>query len=284
MTSYGLPLGRLYGPAWLNSQLWDPGFKCVWTAEKDQSGHHCPDQECEAEIKTRCYDKLHVAFCLCIVTMTNGQQRFCGHRFQAESPKACALHGWGEHDENRVFQRAKKGLSFELPELIPHEQPGWEMVLGGIGRIKHQVHVRMGLLDGESCFVQVQSWRSDGQPDQVTELARVATKEMLMTGAGPTVTSKAPVGAVGQGPEKEAVRALIETEQNDGTYNDLCSYEKYTALNMDVTAAGKLEKQRRQKARAVEQAGQHSTSRKRPKKCSRGDKTDYKRFMRGTKK
>ena len=113
MSDYGLPLGRLYGPSWLKPSLRNRGFRCIWDPKKDQSSHHCPD--CKGKIQLSCYKKLHVAFCICLETMPNGHQHFCGQRFQVESANACATHGWGEHDENRVFQHAKKGEEYKLP-------------------------------------------------------------------------------------------------------------------------------------------------------------------------
>lgn len=254
MKSHDLPLGRLYGPAWLNGDLWSPGFKCVWTAEKDQSGHHCPDQECDGEIKTRCYDRLHVAFCLCIITMTNGHQRFCGHRFQAESPKACASHGWGDNGENRVFQRAKKGLSFKLPEVIPHEKPGWEMVINGLGGGTKAVHICMGLIDGEQCFVRVLSRHSDGQPDQVAEIARVKAKELLLT-------------------ETDREIAL----RDDGA----TSYQKYAAFNKKLATAGELQDKIAKKDE--ERTAKRPTPGKGGKKRAQYDKKSYKRLIKGKK-
>ena len=96
MSNYGLPLGRLYGPVWLNPGLWKPGFRCIWDAKKDQSSHHCPDSDCDGNIKDSCYDDLHVAFCVCEITLPNGHPGFCGQRFQVKSSNACATHGWGE--------------------------------------------------------------------------------------------------------------------------------------------------------------------------------------------
>lgn len=285
MASFGIPLGRLYGPGWLNGEIWFPGFKCVWTAERDQSGHHCPDQECDGGIKTSCYDKLHVAFCLCLVSMANGHQRFCGHRFQAESPKACALHGWGDNDENRVFQRAKKGLSFKLPELIPHEQPGWEMVLSNFGSVQNLVHIRTGLIDGELCFVRVLSWLTDDQPDQVSEIARVKTKELRLTESDPRVALEAHKAAIGENPVKKAIHALAKTEQNDDEYNNPFSYQKYTNFTIEVAAAERLEEKKAKEEKVAAQAAERLASTKGGKKCNQHGMRDVKELvLKGKKK
>ena len=264
MSSFGIPIGRLYGPGWLNGQVWFPGFKCVWAAETDQSNHHCPDPECTSHIKTSCYEKLHVAFCLYSVPMPNGHRRFCGHRFQVESPKACALHGWGDADENRVFQRAKKGLAYELPTLFPHEQPGWEMVLSSFGSIQYPMHIRMGLVDSELCFVRVMSWLEDGQPDQVAEIARVKTKEMLLTETDPWV-ALAHKSVIEENPEK-AIQALVRAEQNDDEFNNPFSYRKYTIFTLKAEAATKLEEKKVRDVRAAAQAAQRLVTTKGGKK------------------
>jgi hypothetical protein len=284
MSSYGLPLGRLYGPAWLNKELWFPGYKCVWTAEKDQSGHHCPDQECDAEIKTSCYDKLHVAFCLETIIMPNGHKRFCGHRFQAESPKACALHGWGSNNENRVFQRAKKRLSFKLPDLIPHEQPGWEMVLTHFGGL-HQVHIRTGLVDGKFCFVRVLSRLADGQPDEVQEIACIKPKEMHLTESDRCLALEKAEAAVELSPEKKAVEALVMIEQSVKEFNNQLSYQKYNNHTAQVAAeeklAAKILKEAKDAAREAERA---VTMTKGGKKCVPVNAAKHLRMMKAKKK
>ncbi|KAJ4375663.1 hypothetical protein N0V86_007196 [Didymella sp. IMI 355093] len=288
MSSYGLPLGRLYGPAWLNSELWFPGYKCVWTAEKDQSGHHCPDQECDAEIKTRCYDRLHVAFCLELITMPNSHKRFCGHRFQAESPKACALHGWGTNNENRVFQRAKKRLPFKLPDVIPHEQSGWEMVLTHFGGLQ-QVHLRTGLVDGEFCFVRVLSWLANDQPNQVQEIARVKTKELRITENDPRVALEeaAPEekkNSVQKSPEKKAVEALVKIEQNVKEFNNHRSYQKHNNHTARVVAEEKLAEKIAKEAKDAARAAERVATTKGGKKCIQLSASQQLRIMKAKKK
>ena len=283
MSSYGLPLGRLYGPAWLNKELWLPGYKCVWTAEKDQSGHHCPDQKCDAEIKTRCYDQLHVAFCLVIITMANGHKRFCGHRFQAESPKACALHGWGSNNENRVFQRAKKRLSFKLPDIIPHEQPGWEMVLNHFGGL-HQVHIRTGLMDGKFGFVRVLSWLADGEPGEIQEIACIKPKEMQLTEVDSCVTPEKNEATLELSPEKKAVEALVKIEQNVKEYDNQFSYQKYNNYTAQVAAeqklAAKIVKEQKDAAREAERVARLT---KGGKKCVPVDAAKHLRMLKAKK-
>lgn len=244
--------------------------------------HHCPDPECNGAIKTSCYEKLHVAFCLCLITQTNGHQVFCGHRFQAESPRACALHGWGVNDENRIFQRAKKGLSFELPELLPHEQPGWEMVLSSFGSIQYPVHIRMGLIDGELCFVRVVSSALDGQPDQVAEIARVKTKELLLTKIDPRDALKAHKAANEEAPATKAAQVPAETEQSHNEYDNPFSYHKYTTLNLDIAAASKLEQKKAKEARTAAQVAERAarSSRKRGQRAAMG----MKHILKGKKK
>ncbi|KAF1923702.1 uncharacterized protein M421DRAFT_95969 [Didymella exigua CBS 183.55] len=285
MSIFGLPLGRLYGPAWLNGELWFPGYKCVWTAEKDQSGHHCPDQKCDAEIKTRCYDQLHVAFCLEAITMANGHKRFCGHRFQAESPKACALHGWGTNNENRIFQHAKKRMPFKLPNLIPHEQPGWEMVLTHLGGLHQPVHIRTGLVDGEFCFVRVLSWRADEQPDQVHEIARVKTKELQMTSTDPHVGLVEDKAVVQISPVKKGIQALAKTELNDEEeFNNPCSFQKYVKFNALSVAERKLAEKRAKEAKNTARAAGRAATTKGCKRYVQLDATKQLRMMNAKKK
>lgn len=284
MSSYGLPLGRLYGLAWLNKDLWSPGYKCVWTAEKDQSGHHCPDQECDAEIKTSCYDKLHVAFCLDTITMPNGHKRYCGHRFQAESPRPCTFHGWGSNNENRVFQRAKKRLPFELPGLIPHEQPGWEMVLNHFGGL-HQVQMRTGLVEGKFCFVRVLSWLADGQPDEVQEIPCIKPKEMQLTEANLGKGLKEVEATVEMSPEKKAVEALAMIEQNVNQFNKHFSYQKHNDHTARVAAEEKLSaKMAKALKGAAREAERAVTMTKGRKKCVPVNAAKHLKIMKAMKK
>ncbi|KAF3037954.1 hypothetical protein E8E12_005770 [Didymella heteroderae] len=284
MSSYGLPLGRLYGPAWLNKELWFPDYKCVWTAEKDQSGHHCPDQECDAEIETSCYEKLHIAFCFELDTIPNGHKRFCGHRFQAESPRACALHGWGSNDENRVFQRAMKRLSFQLPDLIPHEQPGWEMALTPFGCL-HQIHIRTGYVDGKFCFVRVLSWLADGQPDEVQEIPRVRTKEMQMTETYPCVALRKAGAIVEMSPEKKAAEASVKIKQNVKEFNNQFSYQKFNNHTAQVSAEEKLAANMAKEAKdAAREAKRAATATKGGKKCVRVGAAKHLRMRKPKKK
>lgn len=185
MPDYGLPLGRLYGPAWINPEFREPSFRNIWDAKKAQIEHHCPD--CDGVIKDSCYNKLHLAFCICLISMPNKQQRFCGQRFSVESSRVCGKHGWGKNDENRVFQLAKKGLEWsnkDLPSFIPHEQPGWEMKLSSLGHLRSRsqslICIRMSHVDGELCFVQVLSDNAKDQPDELLKIARVPTRELLL--------------------------------------------------------------------------------------------------------
>lgn len=284
MSAYGIPLGRLYGPAWLNGELWSPQYKCVWTAEKDQSNHHCPDQECDGDIKTCCYEKLHVAFCVCLVTMSNGHQRFCGQRFQCESPKTCALHGWGENDENRVFQCAKKGLDFRLPEVIPHEQPGWEMTLSGCGVIRQPVNIRMGLVDGELCFVRVLSYLVNGQPNQVSEIARVKVKELLLTEMDPRPAFKTRKKVMEKTSAKRALQALMEAEQDDDEYNDPCTWRRYTTFALEPAAAEKLEEKRAREARAAVLAKKRAAAARGGRCCAQQSLKTYKQSLKSRKR
>ncbi|KAF3002560.1 hypothetical protein E8E13_007819 [Curvularia kusanoi] len=284
MSAYGLPLGRLYGPFWLTPSLWSPHFKSVWTAEKDASNHHCPDPECQSDIRTRCYNRLHVAFCLCIVTMPNGHHRFCGHRFQAESPRACALHGWGEGDENRVFQRAKKGLEFELPKVFPHEQSGWEMVVSGLGIVQQPVSVRMGLVDGEFCFVRVISYRDDEQPDRVSEIARVKTKELLITATDPRVGFRTGNAAGKEDAAETAVQALKKSEQHGLEFKSVYEYRNYTYLASQRAANEKLQEKKAKEAKSAALAAQRAGAAKGGKSCAQESRKSYKQFTKRKKK
>lgn len=105
--------------------------------------------------------------------MPNGHHHFCGRRFKVGSRGACFLHGWGANEENRIFLQARRGQDYELPASIPHEQPGWEMELSSFGPWNSPVHIRMGLVDGERYFVRVLTRHADGQPDQVSGIARL---------------------------------------------------------------------------------------------------------------
>ncbi len=192
------------------------------------------------------------------------------------------MHGWGENEENRVFQRAKKGLSFELPKFIPHEQPGWEMLFTGFGGVHAPIHVRMGLIDGELCFVRVVSWLSDGVPDQVSEIARVKTKELLLTESDPRSALNSLNRSSPNALQRNAIQALVKTEQDDDEFNDPYSYQKYTDLSLELAAAKKWEEKRRSQLKAKEQFAERLALPRGGKKCALDIKS-YKRLIRGKK-
>jgi hypothetical protein len=267
MPDYGLPLGRLYGPAWLNGKLWKPRFKCVWTGELDQSNHHCPD--CKGTTKIRCYDKLHVAFCLCLVKMPNGHHQFCGHRFQVESPDACFLHGWGKNNENRVFGLAKKGLDWsedDLPSFLPHEQPGWEMEPSSLGHLQSLVCIRMKLIDGKQCFVGVSSRKAE--PDQF--IACVKPKELSsMTETGPRVALDANrVVLEEDDPIEGALQAFARAERITSVYDNPRTYEKYNKLASERAEAERLEEKKAKEARSAALATERAAAARSRKNCA----------------
>lgn len=212
--------------------------------------------------------------------MANGHDRFCGHRFQTESPKACALHGWGARDENRVFQRAKKGLSFELPVEFPHERKGWEMVLASAGCFQQPITIRMELVEERLCFVRVLSLLGDGRPGEITEVARVKTKELLLTDTDPRERFRACGDADSESSAEMAVRALFGSEQQDGEFDNPFAFKNHITVALDLAAAKKLEEKKTREARAANLAAQRAAAAKENKKCAKGSAVSYKQIIR----
>lgn len=216
--------------------------------------------------------------------MPNGHQRFCGHRFQAESPRACVSHGWGEGDENRVFQRAKKGLKFELPNVFPHEQLGWEMVVSGLGVVQQPVSVRMGLVDGELCFVGVISCLDNGEPDQASEIARVKTKELLITATDPRVGLSTGNVAGKEDAAETAMQASEKAEQHGLEFKSVYEYRNYTNLASKRAADEKLQEKKAKEAKSAALAAQRADAAKGGKSCAQESRKSYKQFTKCKKK
>jgi hypothetical protein len=263
MSNYGLPLGRFYGPAWLNFDLWDPGFRSIWKPKMDQSNHHCPDPKCGGPIETSCYDNLHVAFCICLVAISNDQQRFCGQRFQVKSSYACATHGWGDKDENRMFRHAKRGRKYRLPSFIPHEQPGWEMKLSSFGNLQSLVCIRMKLIDHKQCFVGVSSRKAE--PDQF--IACVKPNELsLTTETGPRVALDA--NRVVLEEDDPILQAFARAELITSVYDNPRTYEKYNELASKRAEAERLEEKKAKEARSAALAAERAAAAKGRKNCA----------------
>lgn len=210
--------------------------------EIDESRHHCPEPECGGPsgrpIKNDCYRKLHLALCCVIIETKTRHLRFCGHRFQVESPKACALHHWGPNNENKFYQLAKKGLPYDLPSVFPHEQPDWEMVLSGYGSIRSSVAVRMGMFDNRKSFVRVISYDENAVSNEVALIAHVSNKEVLM-GVDPPYP-----GEIVAPEEIEAdtaaakIQVLAKTEmQDEAVFNDAMPWLKYNMVKTNARAA-----------------------------------------------
>lgn len=155
-------------------------MKNIWDLIVDQAGHHCPQPDCGA-LKRSCFVNLHVAFCCAPVEMENGSWRFCGCRFQVESPNGCAQHFFTQDGAvNKFFQKAKKGQPYELPHF-PHEAPGWGMPVNGYGDVRSPLVVSMNKVKEELGFVAVFTF-TRGQPELRTfELGRVPKWELMLT-------------------------------------------------------------------------------------------------------
>ncbi|KAF9691836.1 hypothetical protein EKO04_009909 [Ascochyta lentis] len=138
----------------------------------------------------------------------------------------------------------------------------------------------MGLIDGELCFVRVLPWFVDGHSDQVTELARVKAKELLLTVTDPRDALVAHKTAV-EDPARDAIKTLVKTEQKDNEYNNPFSYQKYKAFNLKTAAATKLEEKKAKEVKAMAQAAERLASNKNGRKCGDRAIKVYKQILQG---
>jgi len=164
--------------------------------------------------------------------MENGFWRFCGCRFQVESPKGCAIHHYTKYEDNRFFQRAKKGQTYELPKLFPHEVPGWEMAVSSLGDIRAPVTIFMNTIEdrlGFSCVVNFTSPKA-----YVEELARIPPWEMLLTKDRDDVSA----GEEAKKPKEEnelekKMKDLILDENRGVHFNNAAPHSVYNAVKTE---------------------------------------------------
>jgi hypothetical protein len=180
MPKVKLPYISLYGPTWREPH-WKDNIVSVWEGRAYKAGHHCPDPDCVAISKECFTKKLHAAFCCVVIELPDGKRRYCGLRFQIDSPHGCAMHPFTVFEDNRFFQAAKAGLPYELPSEIPHEDdPNWSMTLsGGFGSHRMPIRIFMDRSGGEVSFIGVHT--SLGSRTPPVDLGRVPPRDLLLT-------------------------------------------------------------------------------------------------------
>jgi hypothetical protein len=180
MAKFTIPWDLLFGFG-LRAEYFDPQLMCIWTMDHDEEGHHCPKPGCGA-LKNSCLWNLHIAFCCVVVNMDNDHSRFCGLRFGVTTPQGCSMHHYSEYNDNRFFQKALKGFDYELPPPIPHLQPGWEMVLPKLGRIRKPVTICIRKYTGDLHYIRIAEPSSFGQQAEFIIIARIPPKDLLLAG------------------------------------------------------------------------------------------------------
>ncbi|KAF1851450.1 uncharacterized protein K460DRAFT_351374 [Cucurbitaria berberidis CBS 394.84] len=162
--------------------------------------------------------------------MKNGQPRFCGNRFQVESPKGCSDHHFGAYEDNRFFQQAKKGRPYELP-VFPHEQPGWEMELSNLYNLG-EIIVCMSTIEGQLCFTAVPKSPSPGKRIKPEVLAVIPNKQLRLT------QTKAQGGLTESKEEEEensrvkVTKALVAAKADPETFNGQLSYATFNEAKL----------------------------------------------------
>jgi len=234
----------------------------------DMEGHHCIEPGC-GTIKRSCFERLHLAYCCVPIQMANGQWRFCCNRFGVESPHGCSLHHYGEYEDNRFFQMAKKNLEYELPSKFPHEQIGWQMDLPKLGDIRFPFTMCMGLINGQPSFVRVLKVSPDGSPAEICEIVKVAERDLQLTkpetsNDRSSDNDSAEANATPRKPA--ALLSIIEEEEtNEEAYNDAASYMTYNQAIREANQQRERGAKDSQKARAAEKAARAASSKSRAK-------------------
>lgn len=168
----------LYGPGY-SKPLFDNHLRNIWIIQIDAGSHHCPVSECSA-VKASCFRKLHLAFCCKVIKMDNGCESFCGMRFGVETPKGCSRHHYSRYDDNLMFKNALKGLEYELPNYIPHLEPGWFMLLPKFDRNCAPATIRVGKYKGGLSLIRDAPTPGAGQAAGFIEVLEMPGKELAM--------------------------------------------------------------------------------------------------------
>jgi len=266
MAVFNLPFLRLYGPGWVIS--WSARYSNIWRMTYDMEGHHCAESGC-GTIKRSCFEQLHLAYCCVPIQMANGQWRFCGNRFGVESPHGCSLHHYGEYEDNRFFQMAKKNLEYKLPSTFPHEQIGWQMNILKLGDIRFSFTMCMGLINGQPSFVRVLKVSPDGSPAEICEIVKVAERGLQLTKPDASNDSSlgdnsAEANAIPRKPA--ALFSIIEEEEtNEEAYNNATSYMTYNQAIMEASQQRQRDAKDSHKARAAEKAAKAASSKSKAK-------------------
>jgi len=269
MPKITLPWDLLFGVG-LVEEYFDQQSKNIWTIEHDEEGHHCPKPGCGA-LKKSCIWKLHIAFCCVVVGMDNGHSRFCGIRFGVTTPQGCSMHHYSDYDDNRFFQKAIKGLEYDLPPVFPHLQPGWEMVLPKLGRIRKPVTICVRKYMGELHYLQVAEPSSPGEQPEFIVIARISPKQRLL--AGVEVKDDEPeVKQENVQPQKpEEVRSMAEREKtSDAVFNNPFSYQSYNEFYADTRKQAEIE-MKNEKQKKVDDEAKAAAAAKGSKKLKQAD-------------
>jgi len=219
-----LPKLLLYGPG-VSTGLVDKLSRNIWDFEKDQESHHCPESDC-GDIQLSCFENLHLAFC-CVTIPTKDGDRCCGIRLGVVSPHGCWLHHWGDKNENRIFQWARKGLPYTLP-FLPHLEPGWKMTVKVQNR---PLTITMGVQDNELFYLGEKANAKRGETVARILEVKIPQKEL------DTVKFLMPTAAVDEetsvvlAPVQKAaaVQAIFQHEQTNNAAFD--SPESFVTYN-----------------------------------------------------
>ena len=132
-----------------------------------------------------------------------------------------------------------------------------------MGSCPGPVCIRMGLIDGELCFVCVLSRHADGRPDRVSEVARVKKKEreLLVTQTDPWVVLDASRVFLKEehNPFKSALQAMNRAEQISSEFDNPLTYEKYNVLKRAEAERAAAARSKKNHARqAMKTSKQHN--------------------------
>ncbi|KAI1511062.1 hypothetical protein Ptr86124_010183 [Pyrenophora tritici-repentis] len=140
-TDHGLDLPYLHGENY--KEAYHPLMSNVMTCKRNQQGYHCAI--CHQAVSKEFYEHLHLAYCIAIVTDMNdrgeAQLRTCGIRLAVESPRGCGNHTYAQ-GFNLIFKLAWKHQAFEMPNLLPHNLPGFVYPERASGMMKGMPKVR----------------------------------------------------------------------------------------------------------------------------------------------
>jgi hypothetical protein len=118
-------------------------------------------------------------------------------------------------------------MPFKLPEMFPHESPGWEMPVTNLANLR-PFQMRMTTIDGKFGYTAVLTSNRAGRELEYRDLGRVPPWELKFAS---DQDNRAPAEEVEEPTEEErALREVNEQEQNGDLFDTPAPYEHWNDI------------------------------------------------------